>query len=71
MSIDDGRSRGHKHGKNDSCVGIFVPVSNLKRSTDWYIDKLGFEITHRDEPEAIVMKLNDEKVMFVSFGPMK
>ncbi|MFE9273820.1 VOC family protein [Paenibacillus glucanolyticus] len=50
---------------------MFVPVSNLKRSTDWYIDKLGFEITHRDEPEAIVMKLNDEKVMFVSFGPMK
>ncbi|MUT64636.1 VOC family protein [Paenibacillus sp. NEAU-GSW1] len=28
-------------------VGIFVPVSDLERSTKWYSEMLGFEITHR------------------------
>ena len=45
-------------------VGIFVPVSDLKRSTAWYTEMLGLEIIHRDEPDAIVMRMNDEKVSF-------
>lgn len=45
-------------------VGIFVPVSDLKRSTAWYTDMLGFEVIHTDEPNAVVMRMNDEKVSF-------
>jgi lactoylglutathione lyase len=45
-------------------VGIFVPVSDLKRSTLWYTDVLGFEITGKDEPNATVMMMNDHKIMF-------
>lgn len=45
-------------------VGIFVPVSNLRRSAAWYAQMLGLEIIHTDEPEAIVMRMNDEKVSF-------
>jgi lactoylglutathione lyase len=45
-------------------VGIFVPVSDLNRSTEWYTDVLGFEITHRDEPDASVLMMNDHKIIF-------
>ncbi|MGO4786366.1 MULTISPECIES: VOC family protein [Paenibacillus] len=45
-------------------VGIFVPVSDLKRSTAWYTEMLGLEVIHQDEPDAIVMRMNDEKVSF-------
>jgi predicted lactoylglutathione lyase len=45
-------------------VGIFVPVSDLKRSTEWYTNLLGFEITHNDEPNAMVTMMNDEKIVF-------
>ena len=45
-------------------VGIFVPVSDLKRSTAWYTDMLGLEVIHADEPNAVVMRMNDEKVSF-------
>ncbi|MGV2787746.1 VOC family protein, partial [Clostridium perfringens] len=45
-------------------VGIFVPVSDLKRSTAWYTEMLGLEIIHKDEPDAIVMRMNYEKVSF-------
>jgi predicted enzyme related to lactoylglutathione lyase len=45
-------------------IGIFVPVSDLERSTKWYEEMLGFEITHRDEPNAMVMMMNDNKIVF-------
>lgn len=45
-------------------VGIFVPVSDLKRSTEWYATMLGFEVTFYDEPKATVMMMNDEKITF-------
>ncbi|PWW02540.1 glyoxalase/bleomycin resistance protein/dioxygenase superfamily protein [Paenibacillus cellulosilyticus] len=45
-------------------VGIFVPVSDLKRSTEWYKNMLGFEITFNDEPKATVTMMNDERIMF-------
>jgi lactoylglutathione lyase len=45
-------------------VGIFVPVSDLQRSTVWYTEMLGFEITHNDKPNATVMMMNDEKIIF-------
>lgn len=45
-------------------VGIFVPVSDLKRSVEWYTNVLGFDITGRDEPNATVMMMNDHKIMF-------
>ncbi|SDX58224.1 VOC family protein [Paenibacillus sp. CF384] len=45
-------------------VGIFVPVSDLERSTTWYTEMLGFEITGRDEPRATVMMMNDHRIMF-------
>jgi lactoylglutathione lyase len=45
-------------------VGIFVPVSDLERSTRWYEEMLGFEITHHDKPNATVMMMNDYKIIF-------
>jgi lactoylglutathione lyase len=45
-------------------VGIFIPVSDLKRSTEWYTNVLGFEITHNDEPNATVLMMNDQKIIF-------
>jgi lactoylglutathione lyase len=45
-------------------VGIFVPVSDLKRSTEWYTRVLGFEIRHNDEPNAAVTMMNDNKIIF-------
>ncbi|MDR6551803.1 VOC family protein [Paenibacillus qinlingensis] len=45
-------------------VGIFVPVSDLKRSTEWYTRMLGFEIRHKDEPNATVTMMNDNKIIF-------
>ncbi|MBD3917232.1 VOC family protein [Paenibacillus sp. PR3] len=45
-------------------VGICVPVSDLKRSTEWYTTMLGFEVTFYDEPKAAVMMMNDEKITF-------
>lgn len=45
-------------------VGIFVPVSDLERSTKWYTEVLGFEITIKDEPNATVMMMNDYKIVF-------
>ncbi len=45
-------------------VGIFVPVSDLKRSVEWYTNVLGFVITHNDEPNATVMMMNDHKIVF-------
>jgi lactoylglutathione lyase len=45
-------------------VGIFVPVSDLKRSTEWYTHVLGFEIMHKDEPKANVTMMNDNKIIF-------
>lgn len=44
-------------------MGIFVPVTDLTRSKKWYMDMLGFEVVHEDEPEAYTMKLDDRKVM--------
>ncbi|TCZ78186.1 VOC family protein [Paenibacillus albiflavus] len=45
-------------------VGIFVPVSDLARSTEWYTQVLGFEILHKDEPNATVTMMNDNKIVF-------
>ncbi|MEK8130058.1 VOC family protein [Paenibacillus filicis] len=45
-------------------VGIFVPVTNLERSTKWYTEMLGFEIIQRDEPNATVLMMNDHRVVF-------
>ncbi|WP_096186496.1 VOC family protein [Evansella halocellulosilytica] len=44
-------------------VGIFVPVSDLKRSTNWYKEMLGFEIVHDDEPLANTLKICNGIVM--------
>jgi hypothetical protein len=30
----------------------------------WYEEMLGFEVTHRDEPNATVMMMNDYKIVF-------
>ncbi|WP_063795780.1 VOC family protein [Paenibacillus sp. Soil750] len=45
-------------------VGIFVPVSDLKRSTEWYTHVLGFEIMHKDDLNATVTMMNNNKIIF-------
>ncbi|HWO74352.1 MAG TPA: VOC family protein [Bacillus sp. (in: firmicutes)] len=45
-------------------VGIFIPVSDLDTSTNWYQNMFGFEILHKDEPEANVLKMGDGTVLF-------
>ncbi|WP_191556714.1 VOC family protein [Metabacillus idriensis] len=39
--------------------GVFIPVSDVKRSVQWYEDKLGFKPLYI-EKEAAVMKIADE-----------
>jgi hypothetical protein len=45
-------------------VGIFIPVSELDRSTTWYKEMLDFEILHTDEPLANVLKMGNGVVIF-------
>lgn len=45
-------------------VGIFIPVSDLNKSTKWYQDMLGFEILHQDEPLANVLKMGNGEICF-------
>lgn len=45
-------------------LGVFVPVSDLKKSTEWYKKMLDFELLHKDEPNANVMKMGDGIVVF-------
>lgn len=45
-------------------VGIFVPVSDLKRSTQWYAEVLGFKLIDDATPNAMTFIMNDEKIMF-------
>ncbi|WP_164669422.1 VOC family protein [Virgibacillus doumboii] len=45
-------------------IGIFIPVTDLKKSTDWYEKMLGFEMLHEDEPEANVLKIWNGVVTF-------
>lgn len=45
-------------------LGIFIPVSDLERSTQWYKKMLDFELLHTDEPYANVMKMGDGIVVF-------
>lgn len=45
-------------------VGIFIPVSDLPRSTQWYQTMLNFELIHNDEPKANELKMGDGTVCF-------
>ncbi|AST90778.1 MULTISPECIES: VOC family protein [Sutcliffiella] len=45
-------------------VGIFIPVSDLDKSTKWYEEMLDFELIHSDEPNAKTFRTCDGKVIF-------
>lgn len=45
-------------------TGIFIPVSDLERSTKWYEEMLGFEMLHSDAPEANTMKMKGINTFF-------
>ncbi|WP_099159080.1 VOC family protein [Virgibacillus ndiopensis] len=47
-----------------SGIGIFIPVTDLEKSTDWYRKMLGFEVLHRDAPKANVLKIWNGIVVF-------
>lgn len=47
-----------------SGVGIFIPVTDLERSTEWYANMLGFEVLFQDEPKANVLKIWNGVVQF-------
>jgi lactoylglutathione lyase len=44
--------------------GVFIPVSNLKRSVEWYNSILGFTVIHDDAPEATVVRMYNTSVVF-------
>jgi catechol 2,3-dioxygenase-like lactoylglutathione lyase family enzyme len=33
---------------------IYIPVTNVDRSSDWYINKLGAELSYKDQDKAIL-----------------
>lgn len=45
-------------------TGIFIPVSDLKKSTKWYEEMLGFEMLHSDVPEANTMTMKGLNTYF-------
>ncbi|HET7579273.1 MAG TPA: VOC family protein [Bacillales bacterium] len=47
-----------------SGIGIFIPVTDIARSTNWYVKMLGFEVLHHDESEANVLKIWNGVVTF-------
>ncbi|MGG4491265.1 VOC family protein [Metabacillus idriensis] len=48
--------------------GVFIPVSNIKQSVQWYKDKLGFKLLYI-EKEAGVMRLSNETVICLVHTP--
>ncbi|MBM7572899.1 VOC family protein [Aquibacillus albus] len=47
-----------------SGIGIFIPVSDLETSTNWYCEMLGFEVFIDDTPKANSLKIWDGVVTF-------
>ncbi|WP_078596270.1 VOC family protein [Evansella clarkii] len=45
-------------------TGIFIPVSDLNKSTKWYKEMLGFEMLHSDAPEANTMTMKGLNTIF-------
>ena len=37
---------------------IYIPVSNVERSSEWYVNKLGAELSYNDEDKAILNYAN-------------
>ncbi|MFJ8063669.1 VOC family protein [Psychrobacillus sp. NPDC096426] len=37
---------------------IYIPVTNVKRASEWYINKLGAELSYQDEDKAILNFVN-------------
>ena len=33
---------------------IYIPVSNVERSSEWYVSKLGAELSYKDDDKAIL-----------------
>jgi catechol-2,3-dioxygenase len=42
----------------------YIPVTDISSSTDWYVNKLGAEITYLDEDKAI-LNLADQSIFLV------
>ena len=36
----------------------YIPISNVEQSSDWYINKLGAELSYKDEDKAILNLAN-------------
>ncbi|MGM8216598.1 VOC family protein [Bacillaceae bacterium W0354] len=36
----------------------YIPVTNVEHSTEWYVNKLGAELTYKDEDKAIINLAN-------------
>ncbi|WP_153729066.1 VOC family protein [Salinibacillus xinjiangensis] len=45
-------------------IGVFIPVSNLKQSTKWYENMLGFKLVYSDVPSANTLALADGTITF-------
>lgn len=45
-------------------IGVFIPVTDLEKSTDWYCEMLGFEMLHNEQPEANTLKIWNGVVTF-------
>ncbi|WP_262177865.1 VOC family protein [Saccharococcus sp. Marseille-Q5394] len=42
----------------------YIPVSNVERAAEWYVDKLDAELTYQDE-DKVIMNLADQSFFLV------
>ncbi|WP_210367404.1 VOC family protein [Bacillus sp. REN3] len=47
---------------------IYIPVSNIELSSEWYVNKLGAELSYKDEDKAILNLANQSIFLVKSNG---
>lgn len=47
----------------------YIPVANVDRSSDWYVNKLGADLSYKDQDKAILNFAN-QSIFLVKISPI-